>query len=202
MNKAITKIQNESNVKALRRAREMRGLSRNELAKKLKITNKAVERCENGRYPVSKEKIESILTVLEFSWEQFHKIKKGKSPFGRVREVKVTKNEYRRSYQKNITKECKVLKSLRKEKGISQDNASALCGYSRPTIGHIENGRIELDRDRIAHIVKSYEFEMAKFDESISRNQQRDEVIESCIEKIKSLDDIKLEIVKNLLNSL
>ncbi len=202
MNKTITKVQNESNVKALRRARELRKLSRSELGQKLGITNKAVEFYENGRYLVSEEKIGAILTALEFSWDQFQKVKKGKSPFGRVREVKVTKNEDRRSYQKNITKECKVLKSLRKENGISQDNASALCGYSRPTIGYIENGRIELDRERIAHIVKSYGFEMVKFDEAVKKDRQIDEVIAECTAILANLTDLKLNLVIGILKNL
>ncbi|MCK5884161.1 MAG: helix-turn-helix transcriptional regulator, partial [Bacteriovoracaceae bacterium] len=111
----------------------------------------------------------------------------------------VMTNQDRRSYQKIITKECKVLKSLRKEREISQDKASALCGYSRPAIGHIENGRIELDRERIEHIVQSYGFEMGRFIEALKMDEQRDEVVELCLERIKELNGSKLEIVKNFL---
>ena len=74
-----------------------------------------------------------------------------------------------------------------------------MCGYSRPAIGHIENGRIELDRERIAHIVNSYGVEMERFNEALKMDEQRDELIELCVQKIKELSGNKLELVKGLL---
>ena len=65
-------------------------------------------------------------------------------------------NSDRRSYQKKITKECRILRSMRRMRKFSQDKASKICGYSRATIGHIENGRIELSEARIRFIVESY----------------------------------------------
>jgi transcriptional regulator with XRE-family HTH domain len=82
-----------------------------------------------------------------------------------------------------MTKEVQVLKTLRKMKGISQDQASSICGYSRPSIGHIENGRIELDQDRIRHIVSSYGMEMSEFNRLMGEEVLRDEVLESCLLK-------------------
>ncbi len=39
----------ESNAKVLRKARIIKGLSRKELAKKLNVTDKAIEKIENAR---------------------------------------------------------------------------------------------------------------------------------------------------------
>ena len=91
---------------------------------------------------------------------------------------------------------------MRRIKNISQDKASSLCGYSRASIGHIENGRIELDKNRIKHIVESYGYLYSDFENNLKKEELRDTVMDYCIEKIGKLDDSKLEIVKNLLGSL
>jgi hypothetical protein len=49
-------------------------------------------------------------------------------------------------------------------KNLTQDQASAVCGYSRTSIGHIENGRITLDQNRIEHIIASYGCAPKEFD--------------------------------------
>ncbi|MBC7713972.1 MAG: helix-turn-helix domain-containing protein [Rhizobacter sp.] len=77
---------------------------------------------------------------------------------------KVLRNLDRRSYQKIVTKEVKALRALRSLKKNSQDEASKLCGYSRPTFGHIENGRITVNADRINHIIMSFGFKMQEFE--------------------------------------
>lgn len=168
MKRTLKEIQNESNVKALKRARELRGYSRKELAVRLNVTAKAIEKYENGRDFISKERLLKILNALGISYERFNKIRKGKNLNSREDRIKkVLINSDRRSYQKNITKECKVLRSMRRMKKISQDQASKMCGYSRPTIGHIENGRIELTKERIEHILNSYGYIFSDFKENM-----------------------------------
>lgn len=195
-------IMNLSNAKALRRAREILKVTRSELARRVNLSPKAIEKYENGRAIIDDEKIDKILNALDLRKEEFRKIKRGKKAGLIKRKKNVITNNDRRSYQRNITKECRVLKSLRKTKGITQDNASYLCGYSRPTIGHIENGRIELSKNRIEHILKCYGFKYSDFESNLGKEAQRDEIVDSCINKIHLLDDTKLEIVKNLLGSL
>lgn len=112
---------------------------------------------------------------------------------------KIENGRLRRSYQRRITRECKVLKSMRRIKGYSQDYASLLCGYSRPTIGHIENGRIELDKARIEHILKCYGANILEFETNLKKGELRDEIIEYCHIKIESLDDVKLDVVRTYL---
>lgn len=195
-------IQNNANCKALRIARELKKLSRKELASRLAITVSAVEKFERGIDILSKERIERILEAMEITFTQFQKVKRGKTLNTRtVREKIVLKNSDRRSYRKEITKECQVLRSMRRVKGIPQDQASFLCGYARATIGHIENGRIELDRERILHIVEAYGYKYCDFTENMGKVELRDSILDQCFEIIKKLDDGKLEIVKNLLGS-
>lgn len=202
MKRTAKEIQNNANCKALRRARELRKLSRKELASRLDVLVSAVEKIERGVDILSKERINRILEAMEITAQQFQKVKRGKTLNTRADRKKVVlSNSDRRSYRKEITKECQVLRSMRRIKGLSQDQASFLCGYARATIGHIENGRIELDRERINHIVEAYGYNYSDFVENMGKAQLRDDVVDQCLEIIKKLDDSKLEIVKNLLGS-
>jgi transcriptional regulator with XRE-family HTH domain len=190
---------NLSNAKALRRAREQLKVTKVELASKLDVSVKTIDRLENGDGPLTDDKIKGVLNALGISSEEFSRAKKGRELFPNKRERLVTENAHRRSYKKVIIKEVQVLKTLRTMKGISQDQASALCGYSRPSIGHIENGRIELDQDRITHIVVSYGFEMSEFQRLMSEEVLRDEILERCLSKMIRLSEEKLKVIQSLL---
>jgi transcriptional regulator with XRE-family HTH domain len=98
-------------------------------------------------------------------------------------------NNDRRSYQRIITKEVRVLRALRRMEKLSQDQASSICGYSRPTISHIE-----IPLSRIRHIVLSYWFEFRKFEELMKEEVLRDEVIELCHERMLRLSEEKLKL--------
>lgn len=203
MSRTVKEIQNTSNVKALKRARVTLALSRKELSIRLNVTPKAIEKYENGRDFISKERLVKILEALELTQEQFLKIKKGKNfKPALVREKKVLTNKDRRSYQKNITKACQVLRSMRKSKGLSQDQASRLCGYSRATIGHIENGRIELSQAKIRHILKSYGESYSKYEENHKMDELRDSIEEYCISRLRTLSDEKLNLLRSLIVNL
>src|SRR5690606_6733366 len=125
--------------------------------KRLGISEKTIGAIENGRISLDKKRAEEIvvaygLTYLDFERARRLIIKEGPKKHKRQFVRTVLKNSDRRSYQKFVTKECKVLRSMRRMKKISQDEASRLCGYSRATIGHIENGRIGLTPERKRHI--------------------------------------------------
>ena len=194
---------NLSNARALRRSRELLKVTREELGVLLGVNYKSIEKFENGRVVLDQEKILKILKALELSQEEFKRIKKGKGLGSREPiQKKVCDNNDRRSYQKIITKEVKVLSSLRKICGLSQDKASSVCGYSRPSIGHIENGRIEIPLDRIRHIVSSYGFQFSFFEELMKEEFLRDEIIKTCYDKLLILPEQKLKLVQSMLENL
>ena len=192
----------ESNAKVLRKARVLKCLSRKELAEKLNVTYKSIEKIENGRDKLSPERLNKILDAIGISNEEFLKLKLGKGITEQVRLKNVLEHRDRRSYKKNITKEVKVLKTLRRMKDISQDKASTLCGYSRPTIGHIENGRIAIDRNRILHIISCYGFKYLDFERYLKVDNLRDEIIDHCLKKLKILSDEKLGHVWGIIDSM
>ncbi len=191
---------NLSNAKALRRAREHLRMTKVELAQRMKLSIKSIDRAETGEMPVTEERLGIFLSALGIGMEQFLRAKKGRPLFPpKKREKLVMENIQRRSYRKEITKEVQVLRALRKMRGLSQDQASSVCGYSRPSIGHIENGRIELDRDRINYIVSAYGYGNNEFDRMMKDDVLRDEVLEKCIEKMNSLSEEKLRVIQSLL---
>lgn len=193
---------NLSHAKALRRSRELLKVTRNELGDRLGITFKAIQKYESGRAIIDEEKLQGILEVLQLTRPQYEKIRKGKG-IGLRRKVKtVHSNAERRSYKRVITKEVRVLKILRLMNNLTQDQASAVCGYSRPSIGHIENGRIEIRTDRIRHIVTSYGALYAKFEELMKEETLRDELVEFCHKRIINLPEAKLKLVHTMLLNL
>ncbi|MDD4976433.1 MAG: helix-turn-helix transcriptional regulator [Bacteriovorax sp.] len=192
----------ESNAKVLKKVRILKGLSRKDLAKKLNVTDKAIEKFENARDKLSETRLLKILEALEISYEDFLKIKRGKLLQSKPRLKNVITNSDRRSYQKIITKEVRALKALRILRKLSQDKASYLCGYSRPTIGHIENGRIAVDRERIHHIVGCLGLKIEDFEKYLNAEVMRHEVIDQCRNKILDLPDEKLSLIKGIIDSL
>ena len=166
------------------------------------MTYKSIEKIENGRDKLSPVRLSKILDAIDISNEEFLKLKQGKGITEQVRLKNVLEHRDRRSYKKIITKEAKVLKTLRRMKDISQDKASALCGYSRPTIGHIENGRIAIDRSRILHIISCYGFKYLDFERYLKVDNLRDEIIDHCLKKLKILSDEKLGHVWGIIDSM
>lgn len=193
---------NLSHAKALKRAREMMKVTRIEMARRLNLSLEAIKKYEKGGAIIDDKKINNYLQALELTAEDYQKIKKGKGISRTRKQRTVFSNAERRSYRRVITKEVRVLKILRQMKNYSQDQASSVCGYSRPSIGHIENGRIELERNRIEHIVESYGHSITEFDRLMREEIIRDEILEAAYQKMKYLPEDKLKIVSSLLKSL
>jgi transcriptional regulator with XRE-family HTH domain len=192
---------------ALRELRLDLNLSLKEAGVRLGVSSKMIGAIENGRVTLNQEWIERVvfsygLTLIDFKRAKRILEKEGpKKRRQRVVTRTVLKNSDRRSYQKIITKECRVLRSLRRQKGLSQDQASAQCGYSRPSIGHIENGRIELTTARIVHILKCYQIPFHEFENCLKKDVQKDELADQCMRKIQLIGDDKLNLIKGILDS-
>jgi transcriptional regulator with XRE-family HTH domain len=70
---------NLSHAKAIRRSRELLKLTRNEVALRLGITRKAIQKYETGRAIIDEEKLEKILKAMELAPTEYEKIRKGKT---------------------------------------------------------------------------------------------------------------------------
>jgi len=62
---------NLSNAKALRRAREQLKVTKVELARKLDVSVKTIDRLENGDGPLTEDKLKDVLNALGLSWGSF-----------------------------------------------------------------------------------------------------------------------------------
>jgi transcriptional regulator with XRE-family HTH domain len=194
---------------AIKALRQELGFTLVEAGVKIGLSAKGIGAIENGRVTLDRKRIEEIATLYGLTYFDFVRAKiliekdQRKNKVGKRKTIKkVLKNRDRRSYIKILTKESEVLKSMRRMKGFSQNQASKLCSYSRSCIGHIENGRIQLSKDRIEYIVGCYGYLMRDFERNMGKAELRDQIIDTCVEKIHRLDDDKLEMVKNLLGSL
>jgi transcriptional regulator with XRE-family HTH domain len=193
---------NLSHAKALKRAREMMKVTRIEMARRLNLSLDAIKKYEKGGAVIDERKILNYLQALNLTDEEYQKVKKGKGITRNRKPKTVFSNTERRSYKRIITKEVRVLKILRQMKKISQDQASSLCGYSRPSIGHIENGGIELAQNRIQHILECYGFSMSEFQRLMKEEILRDEVLKNCTDKLMFLSDEKLKLVQAMILNL
>ena len=189
-------------IRAIRLVREQKEISREEMGGLLGVSFKTIESIENGRMSLSRERKEAILEVLGVDDKELKRIKKHWVVKAKEKKKTVLQNTDRRSYRKIITKEVKILIHLRRAKKLTQDKASFKCGYSRPTIGHIENGRIEIPRDRIRHIIHCYGYQFSKFEELMKEEVLRDEILDLCFEKMCQLNESKLKLVQTMLANL
>ena len=199
-------MENEGKVDAiaLRKLREIRGLNRKEAGILLGVGHKTVERFENGRTILRRSRIEQTVRAYDLTYEDFLLCREGKSEqikkkFGHTKEKVIDNNKRRRFYKKIITKEVQVLQALRKLKDLSQNKASVVCGYNRTAIGYIENGRVELHRTKIAHIVNSYGFTTEDFERHMKSEVLVTDIQDECISIIKGLCEKNLKAVHPLL---
>ncbi len=173
------------NAVALKKLREIRGLSRKEAGVLLGIGHKTVEKFENGRTIIIRPRIERTVRAYGLTYKDFLLCREGKSEqiqkrFCHKKEKPIDDRRDRRFLKKIITKEVQVLKVLRNLKSLSQRKASFSCGYHKDAIGHIESGRVGLEKARIIHIVKSYGFTIEDFEYHMKSDILLTEVQDEC----------------------
>lgn len=190
---------------AIKKMRLIRKLTRNEAAVLFTYSRASIEKIENGRAKLTPERVRKFVEGYGFTQNQFMDLKMGKVSHLVPANLAVTPIKIiehvglRRSYKKIITKEVRALRAFRKRKGISQYEASKICGWFQTTIGHIEQGRIELTEDRIKHIITTYGFTMREFFDCVRSDIDRAEVESKCGTLIQKLDDTRLMAVLGIL---
>ena len=126
-----------------------KGLDRKQAGVLLGVSFKTIEKFENGRTILTRPKSHKFFLGMIFPGKILRRALMGKvnksnldlSQKKNQRSLptiicgEVTKNHYQRG---------KTLTVLRQLKGLNKYQASRECGYPKCTIGHIENGRIEM----------------------------------------------------------
>ncbi len=199
--KSVTKV--STTIRALRM---MKGLSRKKAGDLLGVSAKSFEQIENGRCYMSPERIERYVIALGCNMLDFHQAQPKAQDIilsaEKALKAQRPPPKVRRNLYKLITKETRVIKILRKRSKLTQYQAAKRCAYANSIFGQIENGRIELPRERINHIVRSLGCPLSEFDKLMKVEILRDEIIEQCCQYLDSLDDSKLESAKLVIKSL
>lgn len=200
--KAITEAS-----RTIRALRLLKGLSRQDAGRLVGVSAKAFERIENGRGLMKPERIEKYVSALGYTMLDF----RDTAPKAREVLAGLEKSfaarprpprKIRRNLHKIITKETRVIRILRRRSKLTQYQAAATCGYANSIFGQIENGRIELPRDRIEHIVCALGYAVLEFDRLMKAEILRDEMIEQCTQYLESLEDNKLDSAQLIIKTL
>jgi len=189
---------------ALKLIRLDKRISREDAAKALGVAKSTMERFENGRTNFSSEKIRMLMRKYKISNEYLQQVIDGEITLKEIHPRSIYNKQPAdrkngRKYQKQISKESRVLKVFRKMCGLSQPKAAALCGYHKSSIDHLENGRVQITKEKIKHIVTSYGKTYFEFQEMVDQDFLRDEVLEECHKILKTIDQDKLKAVQALL---
>ncbi len=200
--KVITNV-----AQTMRALRLLKGLSRSEAGRLLGVSAKSFEQLENGRCFMSNERLSRYLTALGYTMTDFLQTQSNvREVLESIRLAKIAQPPkaptLRRNLHKIITKEVRVIRILRRKMGLTQYQAADACGYANSIFGQIENGRIELPRDRIEHIVKCLGTTLIDFDKLMKAEVLRDEMIEKCTRYLESLEDSRLESAQLVIKSL
>jgi transcriptional regulator with XRE-family HTH domain len=191
---------------AIRKMRISRRITRDDAGKAIGVSGKTIERIENGRRNISDERLKQLIRRYRYTLEDFRNIINGTMelpnlPARSVYNKPHTPRKEGRKYQKIISKEARILKSLRKLKGLTRVEAAKFCGLSRSVIDHWENGRVNLPQTRIKTIIESWGCTMNDFDYLLSQPILRDETVEKCQTKLEKLSIEQLMAVSALLNT-
>jgi transcriptional regulator with XRE-family HTH domain len=105
----------------------------------------------------------------------------------------------KRSMKKIITKEVRVIRSLREKKKLSVQKAAALIGTNKSTLTALENGRIDLSHEWINKIIKSYGINDKQFVTLIeAKDGFREEVIEEINELLNRISFEKVQLIRQM----
>jgi transcriptional regulator with XRE-family HTH domain len=108
----------------------------------------------------------------------------------------------KRSQERRITVQSKVVRFLRLSRGISQREAARQCRISEPAIGHYENGRMDVSPARLEQFLRVYGYTRQEYDEYLGGKaipviSVRDE----CVSLLGKIDEVKLRAVHAVLAS-
>ena len=108
----------------------------------------------------------------------------------------------KRSQERIVTVQSKVVRFMRVSRGISQREAARQCRISEPAIGHYENGRMDISVTRLEQFLGVYGYTRLEYDEYINGKaipviSVRDE----CVSLLGRIDETKLRAVHTVLTS-
>jgi transcriptional regulator with XRE-family HTH domain len=100
-----------------------------------------------------------------------------------------------RSEQKQISKEALILRHMRLSRNLSLNNAGRRLGISGSAIAHIEQGRMDLSRKRIATMIEAYEYTTSDYLEFFDGKEVPRNLRDECLFLLRSCDESKVKML-------
>lgn len=191
---------------ALRAVRIAKRITREDAATYIDRGKQALERFENGRQLLSPHLQKKLLRRYKVTLDEFNQILAGTTPIARYSassihyQTRKSTYEYRK-YQVDISKEAKVLKSMRRMKGLTKQQLAAITGFHRSSISHRESGRTNIKHDDIKRITSALGFTMEEFNNMLETSFDRDQILEECFCVLEKIENQRLLAVRELLKS-
>jgi transcriptional regulator with XRE-family HTH domain len=108
----------------------------------------------------------------------------------------------KRFQQKIITREVKIIRSIRKKKKLSVQKAAELVGTNKSTLTALENGRIDLSAEWIRKILKGHGVSEFAFKQMIeAKDMIREEIVLEIDEMLLKLSYDRLMVIRQMLVS-
>lgn len=108
----------------------------------------------------------------------------------------------KRSQQKRVTLDAKIVRYMRVSRGISQREAARKCCLSEAAIGHYEHGRMDVSAVRLEQFLKAYGYTREEFEEYRGGKQiPVVSVKDECVNLLNRIDEMKLRAVYAVLTS-
>lgn len=106
----------------------------------------------------------------------------------------------KRSNQRRITRQSKILRFMRLSKNVSQARAALKVDCSEAAIGHYENGRMDVSELRLKELLYAYGYTRQEWDEYMNgRPIPNLSIKEECIQMLNKLDQNKIQTVHAVL---
>lgn len=108
----------------------------------------------------------------------------------------------KRSQQKIITRDVKIIRAIREKKKLSLEKAAELIGTNKSTLTALENGRIDLTAAWIKRILKGHGITELTFNQMIeAKNMIREEIVIEIDEMLLKLSYDRLQVIRQMLIS-
>lgn len=108
----------------------------------------------------------------------------------------------KRSQKKIITREVRIIRTIREKKKLSVKKAADAIGTNKSTLTALENGRIDLSNNWIKKILKGYKVNEASFLQMIeAKDSVREEIVSEVNEMLQKLSNERLFIIRQMLIS-
>jgi transcriptional regulator with XRE-family HTH domain len=108
----------------------------------------------------------------------------------------------KRSQQKIVTRDARILRHLRLSKKLSLNKAGHAVGISGSAIAHIEQGRMDISRARLETLVRAYGYTMNEYLEFADGKELPRNLRDECLLLLRKCEESKIQVLHPVITSL